>query len=83
LTLSFTGRSLAVVVPKGRAFAAVSVSVDGAASTRVNLYSTRREAQTAVYVVNFPSVGKHKAVFRARAAGSRRRVEIDAFAIVS
>lgn len=82
LTLSFIGRSLAFVVPRGRSYAAVSVSVDGAAATRINLYRARRESQVAVYVANFPSSGRHKVVIRARAAGSRRRVEVDAFAVL-
>jgi hypothetical protein len=58
------------------------VSIDGAAATRINLYSARREAQVAVHVVNVPSSGKHTVVIRARAAGSRRRVEVDAFAVL-
>lgn len=82
ITLSFTGRSLAIVVPKGPGYGAVAVSLDGAAATRIGLNSARRAPQLALYVVNFPSSGRHKVVIRARAVGSRRRVDIDAFAVV-
>jgi hypothetical protein len=82
LRLSFTGRSLALVAPRGSSYGAVSVSLDGAAATRVNLSRARRESQVVLYVVNFPSSGKHTVTIRARAAGSRRRVEVDAFAVV-
>jgi hypothetical protein len=82
ITLSFTGRSLALVVPKGPGYGALSVSLDGAAATRIGLNSSRRAAQLALYVVNLPSSGRHKVIIRARAVGSRRRVDVDAFAVV-
>jgi hypothetical protein len=60
----------------------VSASLDGAAATRMGLNAARRAPQLALYVVNFPSSGRHKVVIRAHAVGSRRRVDIDAFAVV-
>ena len=77
-----TWTALGHVVPKGPGYGAVSVSVDGAAATRLGLNSARRAPQLALYVVNFPSSGRHTVVIRARAVGSRRRVELDAFAVV-
>jgi hypothetical protein len=82
VTLTFTGRSLAFVAPKGASYGAVSVSVDGGAATRIDLYRANRAPQVTVYVLNLPSSGEHKAVIRARAVGSRRRVDIDAFAVI-
>ena len=83
LALSVRTRSLALVLPKGREYGAVSVSIDGTTAIRIDLYRASRAPQMAVYVLNFPSVSEHKVVIRARAAGSRHRVDLDAFSVVS
>jgi hypothetical protein len=80
--LSFTGRSFALVAPKGPRYGAISVSIDGAAATRVSLYRATRAARVVVFVANLSTAGPHKAVIRADAVGSRRRVDVDAFAVV-
>jgi len=82
LVLSFTGRSFGLVAPKASRYGAVSVSIDGGAPTRVSLYRASRLPQSAVFVVNLATAGSHKVVIRAHHAGSRRRVDVDAFAIV-
>jgi hypothetical protein len=83
LTLSFSGRSFALVAPQGPRYGAVSVSIDGAAGTRIGLRRSSRAQQIAVFVAHFETVGPHKVVIRARTVTSRRRVDIDGFAVVS
>jgi photosystem II stability/assembly factor-like uncharacterized protein len=82
LTFHFTGRAFAFVGPKGKQYGAVSVRVDGAAATSVSLYRSSRLAQAAVYVVNFSTAGDHNVVLRSKAMGQRRRVDVDAFAVI-
>jgi phosphodiesterase/alkaline phosphatase D-like protein len=82
IALRVTGRSLALVAPKGPGYGAVAISIDGGPATRVDLYRPSRATQVAVYVINFPSAAAHKVVIRARSAGSRRRVDVDAFAVI-
>jgi photosystem II stability/assembly factor-like uncharacterized protein len=82
LTLSFTGRSVALVAPKGPRYGALLVSLDGAPATRVDLYRRSRSSRAVVYVLNLPSAGDHKLVMRARPVDGRRRVDVDAFAVI-
>jgi photosystem II stability/assembly factor-like uncharacterized protein len=82
LLLRFAGRSLALVAPKGSAYAAVSLSVDGAAPTRIDLFRASRAPQLAVHVLRLASAGPHEVVIRSRAVGSRTRVDVDAFAVI-
>jgi photosystem II stability/assembly factor-like uncharacterized protein len=82
-TLTFTGRAVALVVPKGVLYGGVSVGLDGGVATQINLYRAARQARNLVFVVNFGSVGVHKLSLRSVAIGSRTRVDIDAFAVIS
>jgi hypothetical protein len=82
LTFSFTGRSLALVAPKGPRYGGLSISLDGGPETRISLYQASVNSRLALYVVNLPTAGAHKLVIRARTVGSRRRVDVDAFAVI-
>lgn len=82
MAFKFTGRSFALIAPKGVTYAAVSISVDGGPATRVPLYAGSRAVQNLVYLVNYPSTAKHRVLITARAAGDRRRVDVDAFAFI-
>jgi photosystem II stability/assembly factor-like uncharacterized protein len=81
-TLSFSGSSVALIATKGRGYGAVSVSLDGGPETRIDLRSARSRMQQVVYILNLPSSGAHKLLIRAHAVGSRRPVDLDAFAVV-
>jgi photosystem II stability/assembly factor-like uncharacterized protein len=83
LTLSFTGRSFALVAPQGSRYGAIALSVDGAPATQVSLYRASRASRAVVFFVNFPTAGPHRVVMKAQRAGSRRRVDVDAFAVIS
>jgi photosystem II stability/assembly factor-like uncharacterized protein len=82
VAFTFTGRSLAWIAPKGPLYAAVSVSLDGGPPTSLPLYQPTRSVQGLVYLVNLPTVAKHRVVITARAASDRRRVDVDAFAVI-
>jgi photosystem II stability/assembly factor-like uncharacterized protein len=82
VSFHFTGRSFAFVAPRGSQYGAVSLRVDGAAVAQIDLYRSSRLAQVAVYVLNFPTAGDHDVVLRAKAVGARKRVDVDAFAVI-
>lgn len=82
VTLSFSGSSVALVATKGTGYGAMTVSLDEGPVTRIDLRSARLRTQQVVYVLNLPSSGPHRLEIRAQAVGSRRRVDLDAFAFL-
>ena len=79
MSFKFTGRSVALIAPRGPHYGAVGVALDGGRFHRTSLYAASRTPQGLVYVLNLPTTGKHRIVVIARAVEGRHRVDIDAF----
>jgi subtilisin len=76
--LTFTGRSIAIVAPRGPTRGRASVYIDGVYKAVVDLSRSSGLSREVVYVATFSSVGTHRIEFRV--AGSKR-VDLDGFVI--
>ena len=79
VTITFTGRSFALVAPKGPTRGAIDIYVDGVKQPRVNLSATSTKARRVVFSTSWTSRGKHVITL---VVATSRRVDIDGFVIV-
>jgi hypothetical protein len=85
-TLSFAGKEVAWVAPKGANRGKAEVWVDGAKAATVDLYSASNLSRRVVFTKTWAASGSHKLEVRVlgakRAASSGTRVDVDAFVVL-
>jgi hypothetical protein len=77
-TLTFTGRSVALVGPKGPTRGKASVYVDGRYVKTINLYSSRYRARQVIFVYNWSTSGTHRVRLVVSGTSGHPTVAIDA-----
>jgi hypothetical protein len=81
-TLSFTGRSVAVVGPKGPTRGRANVYVDGRYVKTISLYSSSYRARQVIFVYNWSSSGAHRVKVVVSGTSGHPMVAIDALYIL-
>ncbi|CAN5509778.1 hypothetical protein BH20CHL7_BH20CHL7_03890 [soil metagenome] len=79
VTITFTGRSFALVASKGPTRGAIKVTVDGVVRPTVSLQRSTTKSRLAVFSTAWATLGRH--VIRIEVVG-RKRVDLDGFVIV-
>ncbi|HYH92468.1 MAG TPA: S8 family serine peptidase, partial [Candidatus Saccharimonadales bacterium] len=82
MTFAFTGRSVAIIAPKGPTRGSMKVYVDGTYISTVSLYRSSYLAKSAVFSRTFPSQGAHQVKVVVVGTSGHPRVDIDAFVVV-
>ena len=80
-TVTFTGRSIALVSRLGPTRGRARIYVDGTLVTTVNLYASTYKGQRVVWARTFASSGKHTVSVVVYRTVTRPRVDIDAFVV--
>ena len=80
-TLSFSGRQVAWVGPKGPSRGKVKVYVDGAYVTTVNQYASESSSRRVLFTRTLASGGTHTLRLVNLATAGHRRAEVDAFIV--
>jgi Bacterial Ig domain len=85
-TYTFTGRSFGLVSTRANSRGRLSVSIDGGAATKVDLFNATQQARRIVFSRNGLAAGSHTVVVRVlgtRNASSRgTRVDVDGFVVL-
>jgi len=81
-TVSFTGRRIAWVAPKGPTRGSADVYVDGARVATVSLNSTKATSRVIVFNKSWTTSGPHTLQIRNLATANRPRVDVDAFVVL-
>ncbi|MEX1172596.1 MAG: S8 family peptidase, partial [Chloroflexota bacterium] len=79
VTITFTGRSFALVAPKGPTRGSIKVTVDGVVRPTVSLRRSTTKSRLVVFSTSWATKGRH--VIRIEVVG-RKRVDLDGFVIV-
>lgn len=77
-SVTFTGRSVALIGPKGPTRGRARIYLDGAYVKTINLYRTTYRARQIVFAYNWPEPGKHRLSVVVSGSAGRRMVAIDA-----
>jgi hypothetical protein len=80
--VSFTGRSVALVVPKGPDRGTARIYVDGAYVGSVSLYASAFQARRIVWSRGWASSGTHTVSVVVAGTAGHPRVDVDAFAVL-
>ena len=81
-TLTFTGRSVALVVPKGPSRGAAKLFVDGAYVGSVSLYASSFQARRIVWSRGWATAGTHRVTVEVSGTAGHPRVDVDAFVVL-
>jgi subtilisin family serine protease len=82
MTFSFTGRSVALVAPKGASRGDVKVYVDGAYVSTVSLYRSSAISQVVVFAQAWPTKAAHTIKLVVAGTPGHSRVDVDGFVVI-
>lgn len=81
-SLAFTGRSVALIGPKGPTRGRAKIYLDGAYVRTINLYRATYRARQIVFAYNWPEAGTHRLSVVVSGSAGRPMVAIDAIYIM-
>jgi hypothetical protein len=81
VSLTFTGREIAVIAPKGPKRGTAKIYIDGVYIKTINLRATSSLSRQVVFTRAFPSSGTHTITVRVVGTGTYPTVRLDAFVI--
>ncbi|MFL5648950.1 MAG: S8 family serine peptidase [Chloroflexota bacterium] len=81
LSLTFTGRSLAIVTPKGPKRGSITISIDGVVQKVVSLKASTATSRNVVFAWYSPTRGTHTVTVSPTGTGTYRAIRIDAFVV--
>ena len=81
VSLTFTGREIAVIAPKGPRRGKARIYVDGVYIKTIGLRATSYAGRQVVFTRAFPTSGRHTITVRVVGTGTYRLVRLDAFVV--
>ena len=78
---TFTGKGIAVVVPRSPSRAWVEVRVDGVSAGTISLWASSTKARQTIYSKAWPTTGTHTIELRTVTSSARKLVSVDAFVV--
>jgi hypothetical protein len=78
----FTGRGVALIMPRSRVRGKVSIYIDGKYRMTVDTYSRSSQARRVVYATSWTTAGKHRITVRVSGTRGRPTVSIDGFVVL-
>ena len=82
VTLRFTGRSVAVIAPRGPRLASFSATLDGVSEGVITPSATTTSARHTIAIYSFATVGNHTLVLHVRRGSGHTLADLDGFAIL-
>ena len=82
MTMSFTGRSINVIAPRGPTRGSFSVYLDGAYVQTVSLRSSSTSSRIVVFAAAWSANAAHTLKVVVAGTAGHPRVDLDAFAVV-
>ena len=82
VTLRFTGRSVAVIAPRGPRLASFSATLDGVSEGVITPSATTTSARHTIAIYSFATVGNHTLVLHVRRGPGATPADLDADAIL-
>jgi hypothetical protein len=79
--LTFTGRSLAIVAPKGPKRGSITISIDGVVQKVVSLKASTASSRRVVFSWFSPTPGTHTVTVSPTGTGTYTAIRIDAFVV--
>ncbi len=80
--LSFTGRSVALVAPRGPTRGSARVYVDGIYAGTVSTWAATSASRQLVFARTWPTAGTHRIEVRVAGTAGHPRVDVDAFLVL-
>jgi hypothetical protein len=82
MTFSFTGRSVALVAPRGASRGDVKVYVDGTYVSTVSLYRSSAVSQVVVFAQSWSTKAAHTVKLVVAGTAGHSRVDVDGFVVI-
>jgi hypothetical protein len=82
-TLTFDGRSVAWVTPRGTKFGKAKVLIDGVVVATVDLRATSTQSRRIVFARSWASSGRHTIRIKVLGTSGRPRVNLDCFVVLN
>jgi parallel beta-helix repeat protein len=82
VTVTFTGRAIAWVTPRGPSRGSARVYVDGVYRTTVSLYRSTAESRRIIFRTSWTANGTHKVEIRVVGTAGHPRIDVDAFLVL-
>jgi hypothetical protein len=79
--MTFTGRSLSVIAPKGRKRGAITISIDGVVQRVVSLKASKSKYRRVVFSWYAPAGGTHTVTVSPSGTKKYKAIRIDAFVV--
>jgi hypothetical protein len=79
--MTFTGRSLAIVAPKGPKRGSITISIDGVVQKVVSLKASTASSRRVVFSWFSPTPGTHTVTVTPTGTGTYTAIRIDAFVV--
>jgi hypothetical protein len=80
--LSFTGRSVALVAPRGPTRGSARIYVDGIYAGTVSTWAATSASRQLVFARTWPTAGTHRIEVRVAGTAGHPRVDVDAFLVL-
>jgi hypothetical protein len=81
-TMSFTGSAVGWIAPKGPKEGSVSVYIDGALNSKVNLNASSASPRQMVFLFTWSGVGTHTIQIRNASTSTKAEADLDAFVVL-
>jgi hypothetical protein len=78
---TFTGKGIAVVMPKSASRAWVEIRIDGTSVGTFSLYASSAKARRIIYSKGWSSSGTHTVELRTVTSSTRKLTSLDAFVV--
>jgi subtilisin family serine protease len=82
MTFAFTGRSVALVSPRGASRGSAKVYVDGVYDSTISLYRAKVQSQVVVFARSWPGKAAHTVKLVALGTSGHPRVDVDGFVVI-